>query len=239
MEVPKHKKYKKSSKSDLINYNVRMNKLDKINKDHFPKGFETKILFKDPYIVKLRRFLNTEEIDELISMAKGKFERSTIIVSDEMVKSDTRTSKTAFITDNGHYKKYSKPVERILKKVCYLTGAKRNQIESLMVVKYAQNDQFMEHHDYFNPKHTEMIADGGQRMMTFFVYLNSLDEEDGGETEFPLIDLKIKPSKGTAVFWWNQKSDGSLIKKTLHRGNPVLTNKIKYGLNLWVRSDGW
>lgn len=210
----------------------------KIKKEKFPSGFDTRVLNQKPYIVKLRRFLNTKESEALIDMAKGKFERSTIIVSDEMILSDTRTSETAFITDDGHKNKYNKAVESVIKKVCYLVGCDRSQIESLMVVKYGEGKEYYNHHDYFEPDFTEMIADGGQRIGTFFCYLNSLDAGDGGETEFPLLDLKVKPSKGTAVFWWNAKPNGSVIDKTLHRGNPVRKG-TKYGLNVWIREKGW
>jgi len=217
---------------------MKIEDLKRINKKYFPAGFDTKILYKDPYIVKIRRFLNTEEIEAILDLAKGKFKRSTIVVEDKLIESDVRTSETAFITDNGHFNKYSKPIENVLKKVRYLTGCKRNQIESLMCVKYGEGQEYYNHHDYFRPEHTDMISEGGQRVYTFFVYLNSLDENDGGETEFPLIGVKSKPSKGTAVFWRNMTPDGKLLKKTLHRGNPVKKG-IKFGLNLWIRSEGW
>lgn len=214
--------------------------LKEINIKKFPLGFDSKVLNKKPYIVKLRRFLNTEEVNTLISMAKNKFERSTIVYDDELIQSNSRTSETAFITDNGHFNIYNKSIERIIKKVCYLTNCDRNQIESLMVVKYKQGQEYQEHHDFFKPEHFDIM--GGkqmQRIATFFCYLTSLDENDGGETEFPLIDLKIKPSKGTAVFWWNVESNGKLINETLHRGNPVLANKVKYGLNIWIRENNF
>ena len=218
---------------------ARINKPAKIDQKRFPEGFKVKKLNDDPYILKLRRFLNTEECETLIKMAKGKFERSTIVYDDSLIESSTRTSETAFVTDDGHFNQYSAPVEKVLEKVMYLTGCKRSQIEGLMVVKYRTGQEYQEHHDFFKPEHTEMLEFGGQRIITFFCYLTSLDPEDGGETEFPLIKLKIKPSRGTAVFWWNQRPDGSLIEKTLHRGNPVLGEKTKYGLNIWIREKGW
>ena len=225
---------RKSSKSTPIN------RLDKINETRFPSGFKTKILHKNPYIVKIRRLLNTKEMEELISMAEGKFERSTIVVDGEMVYSDVRTSETAFITDDGHYEEYSDTIDGILNKICYLTNCKRNQIESLMVVKYSNGEEYYNHHDYFRPEHTEIIEDGGQRIGTFFCYLSSLNPDEGGETEFPLIGVKAKPSKGTGVFWWNVDESGKLLSKTLHRGNPVRSrDKIKYGLNVWIREYGW
>ena len=223
-----------------MSYRAKINDLNSIKEKYFPKGFKATILHNKPYIVKLRRFLNTKEIEALMSLGEGKFNRSTIILNDEMTRSTTRTSHTAFITDDGHRKKYSPAIDDVLKKVCYLVGCERNKIESLMIVRYNENQEYYNHHDYFETDFTEMIQDGGQRVATFFCYLNSLDEEDGGETEFPLIRLKSKPSKGTAVFWWDTKKDGTVIPKTLHRGNPVKGKGIvKYGLNIWVRKKGW
>lgn len=220
-------------------YRSRLEKLDKIKLSEFPKGFHPTIINKTPYIVKLRRLLNTEEIEELLKMAEGKYEKSTIVVDGKLVTSDVRTSETAYITENGHHDKYSKPIENILKKICYLTKCKRHQIEGLMVVKYEKNQQYYDHHDYFKKQHVEMISDGGQRIATFFCYLTSLEINEGGETEFPQLGIKIKPSKGTGVFWWNTNEKGKTLSKTLHRGNPVDSDKIKYGLNIWVRQTGW
>ena len=240
------KKNQHSFKSDFTkrtrnpdSYRAKIDKPDKINTSRFPEGFKSKIIHNNPYIVKLRRFLNSEEVKTLLEMSEGNFNRSTIVVNGELVYSNVRTSETAFVTDDGHYQEYSKPIEHILEKVCYLAGCERRQIEGIMVVKYNNGEQYYDHHDFFEPEHLG-IDEGGQRVATFFCYLSSLDKNEGGETEFPLLDLKIKPSKGTALFWWNKSANGNLLRKTLHRGNPVnAKNKIKYGLNIWVREKGW
>ena len=231
---------RKKKRKNPDKFRARIDKLDKINSDYFPDGFKTTVLYEDPYIVKIRRLLNTEEVETLLEMANGKFERSTIVVDGELTYSNVRTSETAFITENGHYDIYSDPVENLLKKICYLANCERQQIEGLMVVKYGNGDEYYDHHDYFKPEHTEVLADGGQRVATFFCYLSSLDKDEGGETEFPLLNVKSKPSKGSALFWWNNNSNGKLLSKTLHRGNPVKSKKhIKYGLNIWIREEGW
>ena len=212
-----------------------INRIHKINTNLFPEGFKPKILSDKPYLVKLRRFLNTKEVNTLLEMAEGKYEKSTIVLDDELTYSTTRTSETAYITDNG---KIPKGLESITNKVCYLVGCKPHQIEGLMVVKYEPNQQYYNHHDYFEPEFDEMIRDGGQRISSFFCYLTSLEPGEGGETEFPLIDIKVKPSKGTSVFWWNTDRHGNTIESTLHRGNPVKSG-VKYGLNIWIREHGW
>lgn len=142
----------------------------------------------------------------------------------------------AYITDDGQKKDYPE-LDKLYKKVCHLTNCHRNQIENLMVVKYEASEHYYNHHDYFKTDANNMLKDGGQRIASFFVYLNTLDSDAGGETEFPLIDLKIKPVAGTAVFWWNQVN-GNLQELTLHRGNPPITG-LKYGLNIWIREKGW
>jgi hypothetical protein len=65
------------------------------------------------------------------------------------------------------------------------------------------------------------------------LYLN--DVEEGGETEFPRLGLRVRPKTGRAVLWpsvldshpnhWDQRSD--------HQALPVVKG-IKYGANAWV-----
>lgn len=229
----KHRKKKYSESHDQP-----IDKIDKIDNSKFHNGFKPKIVHKYPYIVKLRRFLNSKEINAIMELADGNFEPSTTIVDNEQIISSGRTSNTAFITDDGQYEKYPKPIHSILEKVCYLTGCKQNQIEGLMVVRYEVGQEYYNHHDYFKSADKDLIKEGGQRIATFFCYLNSLDEGDGGETEFPEIGVKVKPSKGTAVFWWNEDPRGNPLEKTLHRGNPIKKG-VKYGLNIWIRDEGW
>ena len=65
------------------------------------------------------------------------------------------------------------------------------------------------------------------------VYLNTTRE--GGATEFPNIDLSIKPTAGTALIWNNRLPDGSCNPDTLHCGSPVLAG-FKAVLTKWFRS---
>lgn len=217
-----------------------INNIKIIDEEKFPSGFNARIINDTPYIVKLRKLLNTKEIESILKMAEGKFSNSTIVVGDKLTLSNTRTSQTAFITDNGQFKKYNKYMENVITKVCYLVGCRRNQIENIMVVRYGPNDQYYNHWDFFEPEHENMISNGGNRIATFFCYLNTLEADNGGETEFPEIGIKSRPKKGSALFWWNITPDGQVIRETLHRGNPVKGKDVyKYGLNIWIRKDGF
>ncbi|XP_035518669.1 transmembrane prolyl 4-hydroxylase [Morone saxatilis] len=104
------------------------------------------------------------------------------------------------------------------------------------------------------------------RYITVLFYLNSV--EGGGETAFPVADnrtydevsliqndvdlldtrrncnksnLRVKPSKGTAVFWYNYLSDGrgwvgEQDEYALH-GGCVVTHGTKWVANKWINID--
>ncbi|XP_071768798.1 transmembrane prolyl 4-hydroxylase [Centroberyx gerrardi] len=104
------------------------------------------------------------------------------------------------------------------------------------------------------------------RYITVLFYLNSV--EGGGETAFPVADnrtydevsliqndvdlldtrkncdksnLRVKPTKGTAVFWYNYLSDGrgwvgEQDEYSLH-GGCVVTHGTKWVANKWINID--
>lgn len=71
------------------------------------------------------------------------------------------------------------------------------------------------------------------RILTVFLYLN--DVEAGGETDFPLLHLTVKPKLGR-VLVWPSVLDGDPNAPdhwTQHQALPV-TQGIKYGANAWL-----
>jgi len=207
-------------------------------KQLFPDGFRGEVIYDQPYIVKLYEFLRPEERQILLDMAKDKYSRSTILIDGELTHNPRRTSQTATLTDNGCWEKVANAeIEAIYRRVCILLGCSKRQIEGLMVVKYEEGEEFKEHYDYFEAGDELALDNGGQRIATFFVWLNDLEEDSGGETEFTELGVKCIPDKGCALFWWNQIGE-SLIPETAHRGCPVKKG-TKYGLNIWVRYPGW
>jgi len=208
-------------------------------KDFFPKDFDGTVLLFDPfYLVKLKNFLTSEECEEVIEIAKGKYTKSTIIHDGKLVNSSTRTSQTVFLTENAGYGNKVPLFETILKRVCILTSCQRSQIEGLMIVKYEEGEEFQEHWDYFEPGKDDIaLKNGGQRIATFFIWLNDMEKDDGGGTYFPKVDIYCVPDAGAALFWLNQYGD-KLLSETSHCGTPVLKG-TKYGMNIWIRYPGW
>ena len=104
------------------------------------------------------------------------------------------------------------------------------------MLHYKPGETFSPHHDFLDDSKgglSKEIAQNGQRILTFLLYLN--DGFEGGETEFPLIGMRYKGKKGDAVFFWNVLPDGSVDRQTLHTGLPP-ANGEKWLLSQWVRN---
>jgi len=68
---------------------------------------------------------------------------------------------------------------------------------------------------HFGKLHSERTSMGSlQRTLVWMTYLN--DVEDGGETEFPMFGLKVKPEKGKTLIWpaeWTHAHRGAVVTK--------------------------
>lgn len=68
------------------------------------------------------------------------------------------------------------------------------------------------------------------RVVVYMLYLNTLDPQDGAETEFLYQQKRINPSENTMVIW-------PAAYTHAHRGNPVLSNAYKYIVTGWFHYD--
>ena len=108
--------------------------------------------------------------------------------------------------------------------------------EIMQAQKYEPGQYYRAHHGYFFPltreykTYTEWM---GQRTWTFMLYLN--DVEQGGETYFKHLKLKVKPKQGMAIFWNNLYKNGVPNPKTLHEACPPVSGN-KYVITKWFRS---
>jgi prolyl 4-hydroxylase len=73
---------------------------------------------------------------------------------------------------------------------------------------------------------------GGQRTWTAMAYLN--EPEEGGETFFPKLGIKVSPKIGNLLVWNNMDSLGKPNHDTLHAGLPVVAGS-KYIITKWYR----
>ena len=178
--------------------------------------------------------INSDECNKLLKISNGKFIQSTLYDSKSNKSStsgfiDTKSrSSTNFYFMRGE----NNLIRKIENKISNLLNINLDQIEPLQIAKYDKGQEYKYHYDYFDDT-------DNQRQYSIVIYLNDLDEVDGGATHFPLYKCKFYPYKGRAVQWSNINSDKSLNKLSLHAGQPILTDKTKYILTIWTREKSY
>jgi prolyl 4-hydroxylase len=101
-------------------------------------------------------------------------------------------------------------------------GVDARRFEAPSILHYDPGQQFYNHFDYFDPDvagSSEPIAQFGQRVMTFLLYLN--DDYDGGETDFSSLGFSHRGSCGDGIFFANTLSDGTPDKRSMHAGRAT------------------
>lgn len=73
----------------------------------------------------------------------------------------------------------------------------------------------------------------GPRILTFFLYLS--DVEEGGETNFPQVGVKVTPRKGSAVLWPSTYDNNPMQQDPrTHHEAMVVKKGIKFAANSWI-----
>ena len=184
--------------------------------------------WEHPQIV--RDVLTPNECQYIIDKAAPMFTQSTVVGIEGA--DSSRTSQTAWIskTDPVAQKVFAKALEHTDKTLA--------ECEDLQVVKYEPNTYYREHHDSCcdgSPGCIDFEKEGGQRVATLLVYLNSNFTD--GETHFPNLDLKLKADPGSAILFRPLGSDEAKCHpKALHAGLPI-SSGVKYVCNAWVREN--
>jgi hypothetical protein len=71
--------------------------------------------------------------------------------------------------------------------------------------------------DHFSKIHTERASTStSHRVFAWMTYLNDIDEQNGGCTNFAHFNKKIRPKKGKTLIWpaeWTHAHSGEVLKK--------------------------
>lgn len=175
----------------------------------------------------LKKFIDKNKCVEIINYSRSKlFDSKTIAGIDKSI----RNSQQYWIPKN-HPIAYP-----LFKAASQYFNIPIENAEDLQVVRYQPGQYYNEHHDACcvnDEKCIQFVKRGGQRMLTILIYLNS--DFDDGETSFPNLGYKIKPSPGDAiVFFPLAKNTSKCHPYALHAGLPVSRGE-KWVSNLWFR----
>eukprot|EP00927_Polykrikos_kofoidii_P059534 TRINITY_DN54684_c0_g1_i1.p1 TRINITY_DN54684_c0_g1~~TRINITY_DN54684_c0_g1_i1.p1 ORF type:complete len:442 (+),score=58.57 TRINITY_DN54684_c0_g1_i1:122-1447(+) len=181
------------------------------------------VVHEDPEMFVVPNFLSDVEIDHLLALASEYWAPSAV---DETVEradkeadrrqnrqSSVRTSFSCCLRSSQ-----TEVVRSIEQRLATLACIDVDYLERLNLVRYSPGQFFNEH------------LDGGHRPKTVFIYLNDLPDDDGGETLFPRLGIRLVPRKGYAVMWSNVSVSGSEDLRLFHAGLAPKTS-VKYGVN--------
>jgi prolyl 4-hydroxylase len=182
-------------------------------------------------IFTIPNFLTDEECDHLCEHIEKNNTRSTVAGSGnaKSTYNEGRTSSTSTLMDSDPI------VQTVNNKMYTELGIDASHSEITQGQIYQVGQHFNHHNDYFDgDAFINHCLSSGQRTWTFMVYLN--DVEEGGETEFRNLDVKIKPIKGTAVVWKNSDGRGTENPASHHSGTHVTKGK-KIIITKWFREN--
>ena len=183
----------------------------------------------------LPNFLTESQCNQLIELAKPTVTRSTgFNVGDGTESySENRTSEHTFLPKNAN-----QLVTLVEEMVSRQTNLPVESQEGIQIAHYVPGQHFGLHHDYFDPrfKGAEVtLSRGGQRVLTFMIYLNSIPEGYGGETYFNHAGMSVKPDIGKACLWYNVFPNMGIDVSTMHEGRTPKEPYEKWIATIWVR----
>ena len=202
----------------------------------------------DPHVFMIDDFLDEDECDELINLAREKgLERSITHVGGVVTINEGRTSNQTWLVQADHG-----IVHEITERALRLVRMESIGLhEQLQVVHYQEDQHYGAHLDAWPQNPKQGIKN---RFLTVLLYLNHVEE--GGETAFPVagddtsvelgasfqvhectdVPLKVHPKKGRAVLFYNLKPPLHMLGRrdlhSRHTGCPVKKGE-KWIANLW------
>lgn len=215
-----------------------LNKMfEKLTSEPYKSQYSVEILSSPetngPWVIQMDDVVSEKEAWRLIELGEELgYERSTEVGrmnADGTLKkvvNTQRTSTNAWCDDICYEDEYASAV---IDRLSLLTGINETNSEDLQLLRYETGQKYGVHHD-FVPMHLKRQS--GPRILTFYLYLN--DVEEGGGTNFDKLDITVMPKRGRALLWPSVMNGNPQRKdrRTTHQALPVLSG-VKFGVNAW------
>ncbi len=191
---------------------------------------EKRTLNAAPRTVAISGFLPKPACDWLIGLARGRTEPARVYGAsgEAAVQADARSNSAM----EFGWLNCDVVVLLTRARIAATIGVPVGALENSQVLHYETGQQFTRHVDYLDPSLPD-VAERGQRIVTFLIYLNT--DFDGGETDFPRLNVRYKGGAGDALYFANLEPTGAPDPRTLHAGLPP-TRGEKWLFSQWVRN---
>lgn len=103
--------------------------------------------------------------------------------------------------------------------------------------RYLQGNEYKIHYDAKDifAKETPSSLESKQRISTAILYLNN--EYIGGETEFPLKDIKVRPEVGALLIFRNCFVGNEALHPLSAHKSSIVTKGNKWIVSVWSAAD--
>lgn len=195
---------------------------------------EVELLSDSPRIGMVRDFAPKRLCEWLIAAANEQLQQAgvTDAATGQFAADPARTNRYAQV----RLFDYPLPLLFLREQMASVVGQPTANFEVMNVLSYDPGQEYRPHHDYMDPAakgFRQELAERGQRVATFLVYLN--DDFEGGETRFVDLDIEFRGETGDALFFLSTSPDGTIDTRTRHAGLPPKTGS-KWLLSQWVRN---
>ena len=208
------------------------NTLIKININSLPSIQNKIYLNYDPLIYIIDDYVPHDVCDHIIENYKSRLEIAKVDYGkdskDTQVKTNERNNTTGWIRYNEDEK-----IIELFNNISKLINYPIENSEIIQLINYNVGEKYMSHYDGYTEN--DIRINDGQRMVTCFIYLNNLQENQGGHTEFNKLNIKVAPKKGRLLVFYNTEKDSNKLHDlSMHSGNEVLSGE-KWACNIWFR----
>lgn len=201
---------------------VQLSLLDHVTCEHRLAQIQPKIISHNPYIALYPSLFSTAECKYLAMVAAPWLEEARVTMNGGTQFQGMRDADSSAISHLTE----DLVIQRINRCIAAATGTRPTWGEPLNVLRYNPGQQYRAHHDGRGP------GDGTTRVMTALIWLN--EQFEGGETEFPTLNIRVRGGVGDMLVFRNVHADGAQDDRLIHAGLPV-THGIKWMASRWIR----
>ena len=196
-----------------------------------------RIIPDGPWLVVFEQFLTHDECQHVRDLGHVQGYKASADVGPQDLEgkitskySEGRTSTNSWCTDTCATDAI---VKGVTQRMVNVTGIPEENQEYLQLLRYEPGQHYGRHHDYAD---YHLDRQHGPRVLTFFLYLNTV--EQGGGTDFPVLNMTVQPKMGRAVLWPSvlDSDPNARDGRTDHAALSVLEG-IKYGANAWIHQN--
>ena len=199
-----------------------------------------RLLHQSPPVLAIDNFLTLTECKEIQSITTKAHQVDSATFQGSL---STRTSTSWFC----HYS----DIPKLLAKAHHLLNVPLETMEEPQIVRYQKGQEFSWHYDEVPPS---QLGNGGQRLATLLVYLNTVPDSKGGGTTFRDLkqtipskndgrlegsssELVMQPRQGSALLFFPAFSDGRPDDRTLHKSQVMEWDDAKWIVQMWIHQS--